>query len=139
MQTANELDYLGRIQEIKDGHFTLSSVSFLEYKDRPALMPPNILEILAAVISLVWGVSVSSIVILSKFFLPAFLFLLIYFFVHRLTENQESLTNKINAIGAGMLIVLGYDLVDSEAFLNIYRELPALTIFCSGPGPLTLF
>src|SRR3989344_2614874 len=99
MQTANETEYLARIKEITEGHWKLGSVPFYEYKNNPPLMPPNILDFLYAGANFITGISISNLVIVSKFFLPALFFLLIYFLIRQLTRNKEFLSNKINAVG----------------------------------------
>lgn len=135
MQTANEVEYLQRIQEIADGHWKLGSVPFFEYKDNPPLMPPNILEIITAAISRIFKISTANVMILSKFFLPLLLFLVIYFLIRELTENPESLksnpegqaygASKINAISGGLLVVLGYDLIDYRTVINYIKGISA--------------
>lgn len=121
MQTANELEYLGRMQEIADGHWNLGSVPFFEYKNNPSLMPSSILEILFAGASWLLKISISNLVILSKFFLPALLFLLIYFLIYQITGAAGLLSGKINAITAGLLIVLGYDLIDYRSLWSYFK------------------
>src|SRR3989338_4112351 len=121
MQTANETEYLARIKEITDGHWKLGSVPFYEYKNNPPLMPPNALDFLYAGANFITGISISNLVIVSKFFLPALFFLLIYFLIRQLTRNKEFLSNKINAVGSGFLIVLGYDLVDYGSLISYIR------------------
>ncbi|MCF7835511.1 MAG: hypothetical protein K9M15_00070 [Candidatus Marinimicrobia bacterium] len=118
MQTANELEYLSRMQEIVDGHWSLGSVPFYEYKESKPFIPPSAFELSFAFISKISGVSVSNLVIVSKFFLPAFLFFLIYFFVRQITKRKDLLRNKINAIIAGATVVLGYDLVDYRSLIS---------------------
>ncbi len=98
-------------------------------------MPPSISEILIAAINRVFKISIANIVILSKFFLPALLFLLVYFLIRQLTNNAKSISNpegsrqsgtygaKINAIGGGLLVVLGYDLIDYGTLINYLRGL----------------
>ena len=119
-QTSDELAYLSRIQEIADGHWTTGSVPFFEYKNNPPLMPPTALEILIAGINKFFKISVANIVITGKFFLPAIFFVLVYFLVNRLTDKKESTGNKINAIAAGLLVVLGYDLIDYKSLFSFW-------------------
>ena len=119
-QTSDELAYLARIQEIVDGYWTTGSVPFFEYKNNPPLMPPTALETLIAGINKFFKISVTNIVIAGKFFLPAIFFLLIYFLVNHLTEKKESIGNKINAIAASLLIVLGYDLIDYKSLFSFF-------------------
>ena len=121
MQTANETEYLARIKEVTEGHWKLGAVPFYEYKNNPPLMPPNALDFLYAGANFITGISISNLVIVSKFFLPALFFLLIYFLIRQLTRNKEFLSNKINAVGSGFLIVLGYDLVDYGSLISYIR------------------
>lgn len=116
LQTPNEDSYLARIQEIRDGHGALGSPFFFEYKDAPPLAPPTG-EWLYALPSLVFNVSPSSVLMSSKFILPPVLFLLIYALMFRLT-GSGSLPSKWSAIACGLLIVLGYDLVDYRSLLS---------------------
>lgn len=136
MQTANELEYLSRIQEIRDGHLLLGSVPFFEYKENPPLVPPNILEILLALLSGFFNMSIQTALIISKFFLPAILFVLIYFLVSSLTLNKESSSNKINATAASLLIVLGYDLVDYRTVMNYFLRLSSPNDFLLWTRPI---
>lgn len=121
MQTANETEYLARIKEITDGHWKLGSVPFYEYKNNPSLMAPNVLDFLYAGANYVSGISISNLVITSKFFLPPLFFFLIYFLIRRLTRSKELLSNKINAIAGGFLIVLGYDIVDYSSLFSYIK------------------
>ncbi len=111
LQTANEDFYIARIQEIVDGHPGLGSFALYEGKEQSSLTPP-VAEIFYALPALVLRISVINIVIASWFFLPAILFLLVYFLIRYLTVNFASLSNKFNAIAGATLVTLGYDLVD---------------------------
>lgn len=120
MQTANEDFYLARIQEILDGHPALGSVFFFEYKDQIPLSPPTG-ELFYAVPSLIFDISPVHILILSRFFLPFILFLLVYYLVRKLTDSANFLSAKINAIAAALFVTLGYDLIDYRTILNYLR------------------
>jgi hypothetical protein len=111
MQTANEDFYIARIQEILDGHPGLGSFALFEGKRGASLTPPAA-EMFYALPALLFKVSAVNIVVASRFFLPAILFLLVYFLIRRLTANFASLSNKFNAIAGATLVTLGYDLVD---------------------------
>ncbi len=111
MATANEDFYLARIQEIIDGHPTLGSFAFYEFKDGPSLTPPTA-EMFYAIPSLLFGISLMKILVASKFILPFILFLLVYFLINKITVSFYLLSNKLNAIAGAMLVTLGYDLVD---------------------------
>ena len=118
MQTANETEYLARIKEVTEGNWKLGSVPFYEYKNNPSLMAPNVLDFLYAGAHFISGISISNLVIASKLFLPPLFFFLIYFLIRQLTRSKELLSNKINAIAGGLLIVLGYDLVDYGSLIS---------------------
>ena len=78
LQTANETSYMARIQEIIDGHWLVGSPFHFEYKDQlPLAFPAG--EWLYALSVLLLGVSLVSVMIASKFFLPATVTLLVIF------------------------------------------------------------
>jgi len=127
LQTQNEDYYLTRIREIIDGHYSTGSFLFHEYKDAPPLTPPTE-EFLYAIPTLLFGTSVITTIIVSRFVLPFGLFLLIYFLLVRLTstkrreENghgdagtERTLAQKLTAISGSLLITLGYDLINYRA------------------------
>lgn len=105
----NEESYLAIMQEIADGYVSAASVPFFEYKDSYSLLPPTI-PILYVAFSKLFNVSLVSTLIISKFFLPAILFLLIYFFVYILCTGGAWWQRKLNAIAAGSLVVFGFEL-----------------------------
>lgn len=111
LQTDNEAEYLAKVQEIFDGHPLLGSTPFFEYKDSFPLLPPT-LELFYAFAALVFGASIPVVFIASKFVLPASLFFLVYLLIHRLNGGANPARSKMNALAGGLLIVLGYDLVD---------------------------
>ena len=98
MQSTNEDEYLMRIQEIIDGHPSLGSPVFYEYKSEPPLSPP-VGEFLYALPTLMLGISPITTLVASKFFLPALLFLLVYLLVWRLSGVTNT-TSKLTAIAA---------------------------------------
>jgi len=110
IQTDSEHVYLARMQEIIDGHPLMGSVPFLEYKDKPPLIPPTLLDLTFVFSSKIFSVSLVNILIFSKFLLPAILFMLIYTFVFKVSEDESSFS-KFNAIAAATLVVLGYDAI----------------------------
>ncbi|OHA20365.1 MAG: hypothetical protein A2849_01145 [Candidatus Taylorbacteria bacterium RIFCSPHIGHO2_01_FULL_51_15] len=120
MRTSNEDFYLARVQEILDGHPGVGSPAFWEYKEGPPLSPP-VGEFLYALPSLIFGISPTSTLLSSRFFLPALLFFLVYLLVRRLNEDEDTFASTLSAIAGGLLVTLGYDLVDYRAvwsFLN---------------------
>ncbi|MBI1974867.1 MAG: hypothetical protein HYS57_00730 [Parcubacteria group bacterium] len=116
MQTANEDEYLLRMQEILDGHPSLGSPVFFEYKSEPPLNPP-VGEFLYVLPTIIFGISPVNTLIASRFFLPALLFLLVYALMLRLT-GDGGWQQRLNAIACGLLIVLGYDLIDYRTVLS---------------------
>lgn len=118
MQSANEESYVGRIHEILDGHPLISSFTLFEYKDQLPLSPP-IGEFFYALPSLVFGVSLVKTLLVSRFILPAIVFLLIYVLIGRLTaQRPPDFLNKLNAIAGAFWATLGYDLIDFRSLWN---------------------
>lgn len=111
LQTDNETEYLAKVQEIFDGHLLLGSTPFFEYKNNFPLLPPT-LELFYAFAALVFGASIPTVFIASKFVLPAVLFFLIYLLIDRLSDEVPLLRGRAHALAGGLLIVLGYDLID---------------------------
>jgi len=111
MFTANEDIYMARIQEVIDGHWRVGSPLFYEYKDRSNMMLP-IGEYVYAIPALLFKIPLANIMIISKFVLPAILFLLVYFFILKLSLKSDSFGSKINAVAGGLFVTLGYDLID---------------------------
>lgn len=118
-QAANELEYLGRVQEIAEGHWKVGSVPFVEYKSHPPFMPPSLLEIISALISKVFFISIPTVFIASKGILPALLFLLIYALVRSMGRDAEE--TRWWALGAATFAVLGYDLIDYRSVIGFLK------------------
>jgi len=119
LQTANEGGYLARIHEIIDGYWMVGSFPFYEYKSQMPLMPPTG-EMFYAFPSFFLGISLSSVLIASKFILPFILFLLIYTLIYNLLIHSHSLSRKVSALSGAFFIVLGYDLVDYRSLINFF-------------------
>lgn len=117
MQTDNEDTYLSRIHEILDGYYAVGSFSFFEYKNQPPLSPPGG-EFFYALPSMVFGISLVNILIISRFILPVILFLLVYILIRRLTVGLPGFFNKINAIAGALWVTLGYNLIDWRNIFN---------------------
>ncbi len=116
IQTPNEESYYGRIHEVIDGHGALGSSFFYEYKNMPPLSP-SVGEWLYALPSVIFGIPLVFTVTASKFLLPTLLFLLIYALVWWLIGGGGR-GAKIHAIVSGLLVVLGYDLIDYRTVLS---------------------
>ncbi len=103
----NEFYYLARIREVLDGYPGVSSPYFLEYKNSFPLIPP-IGEFLYAIPGFLLRVSPSVIVVVCKGFFPAFLFLLVYGLIWRLTDPASS-WRRWNALAGGLVIAFGLE------------------------------
>ncbi|TSC55309.1 MAG: hypothetical protein Greene041679_647, partial [Parcubacteria group bacterium Greene0416_79] len=104
------IGYLAIMQEVADGHLLAASVPFFEYKDSYPLIPPTI-PALYALASKILGITLPSVLLLSKLVLPAALFLLVYFFLLAFLEPRGT-ASKLTAVAGGLLVVLGFDLID---------------------------
>lgn len=118
---ANEDAYLARIHDVVDGHPAVGSAFFYEYKSWQPVVPA-IEEVLYAIPSIVFGVSVTSVVQASKFVLPALLFLLVYYLMLSLSSNPETASSRINALAGGLLVTLGYDLIDYRYIIQLFQS-----------------
>lgn len=107
----DEDTYLGRIQEIIDGHPSVASPAFYEYKNWPVLLPP-VNEYVYAAPTLLFGVSPEKTLLVAKFLGPALLFFLVYWLTFLLIEGSEEKGRKLTAIATALLVTLGYDFVD---------------------------
>lgn len=115
LATPNEDSYLGRIHDIVDGHGVLGSPFFFEYKAESPLSPPTG-EWFYALPSMILRVSPAAVLIASKFILPTILFLLVYALIFRLV-GDGGWQGKLTAVAGGLLVVLGYDLIDYRTVL----------------------
>ncbi len=116
-QTPNEISYLARIREIIDGHEMIGSFSFFEYKNQWPLMPPTG-EMFYALPSLLFGISLITTLMASKFILPFILFLLVYILSYNLLPPSRLSSRKVSALATALLVVLGYDLVDYHSLFG---------------------
>lgn len=117
MYLDDEEIYLSRINEIYDGHKSVASPYFFEYKDSKVLVPP-IGEYFYAILGKLTGTSPEEVLVFSKFLFPAILFLLVYFFARLLLPTSPS--GALTALAASFLVTLGYDLADFRYALNIF-------------------
>lgn len=109
-----EAVYLTRIQEIGDGDTDVSSPFLYEYKEGKSVMPPTG-EYIYWLLSKITGLSIVSILEISKYVFPAILFILLYAFVFLLIPS------RLLAISAATLVTLGYELVDINTALSIFN------------------
>ena len=145
MQSTNEDEYLMRIQEIIDGHPSLGSPVFYEYKKEPPLSPP-VGEFFYVFPTRALGISPTATLVASKFVLPTLLFLLVYALVWRLSGTTNGAWGKLTALAAACFVTLGYDLIDYRTIWNFLAgaDVPGSFLLWSRPvnpilGALFLF
>jgi len=110
MQTSDEAVYLARMQEIVDGHPSLGAVPYAEYKDRPSLMPPTATDFLLAGASILSNISLPTLLLATKFILPALLFLLIYWLILAMcTAGDSNRSSCLVPLAGALSVVLAYD------------------------------
>lgn len=131
---ANADVYLARIREVVDGHGTVGSAFFYEYKDWSPLVP-SIGEYLYALPTLLFSIPLLSVLLASKFVLPALLFVLVYCLILRLSSDPASLSARVNAVVGGLLVTLGYDLVDYRSVIKLVQD-PAVTVLSVWTRPV---
>lgn len=113
----SEGEYLARIHELFDGHWSVSSPVLYEYKDSIALMPPVGEFIFYALPAMLTGASLSTVVFLSRFLYPALLFLFAYLFILSLL-NKDDKGARFSAIAVALLITIGYDSTNFRSLIS---------------------
>ncbi|MCC6563699.1 hypothetical protein IT087_02295, partial [Candidatus Uhrbacteria bacterium] len=103
----DEETYLARMREVLEGHGFAASPFYYEYKNATSIMWP-IGELPYAVVSFLTRLPLESVVVWSKFALPAILFLMAYALVLRLLRGQEG-DARWPALATASLVVLAYD------------------------------
>lgn len=121
----NEEFYMARMQEIKDGHPLIGSVSYYEYKNNLPALPPTA-ETVYVIIGRIFGISLTDVMALTKFLFSALLFLLVYNLARNMTEEPDSPITILYGVAAGLLVVLGYDLADYHRLYDIIRGHPGV-------------
>jgi len=99
-----EGEYLLQIRELQEGHYSIASPVFYEYKDWPGVIPSTGHWIYYFP-TLVFGISTVSVDMIYKFLLPIVLFLLIYIFLKNITNGS-----RFWSIVGALLVVIGFDL-----------------------------
>ncbi len=110
--------YVARMRDILDGHGWISSPFIYEYKNSPPLLYPvgEYLYMWPALL----GLPLVTTLILAKFFFPAVLFLLIYALLYSLTDGSGERARKLSGVAGGLLVTLGYGLVDYQHILPVF-------------------
>lgn len=138
MYADNEDYYIARTREIFDGHFSVASPFYYEYKNILPVVPP-VGEYLLAAITITSGLSLLDAVILAKFLLPAALFLFIYALALLLIRERAPDPSP-TALAAATLVVLGIGLVDYAGVLSrLFHEYSdvAVTLWARPVNPIT--
>jgi hypothetical protein len=112
--------YLTRMQEIADGHESVGSPVFYEYKNTVAVLPPTG-EWVYVIASRMTGLTLAQMLVVSKAVLPAVLFLLVYALLWRLLPADSSRLRTAGAVVGGLLVSLGYDLMSVRNVLAAMR------------------
>lgn len=87
--TDAELYFTARVQEIKDGYYSLGNAYLYENKGDPYLLPP-LGELIMVGFGSIFNLSTTQIMIYgSKLFFPVLLFVAIYFFVFVLGQDKK--------------------------------------------------
>ncbi len=135
---ANEDAYLARIQEVVDGHEAVGSAFFYEYKNWRPLVPA-VGEYIYALPTILFGVPLLAVLLASKFILPACLFILVYYFILRLSVRPDLLSSRLSAATGGLLVTLGYDLVDYRSVFSLMKDqggIAALSVWIRPINPI---
>ena len=127
--TDNEYSYLNRVQEVRDGHFSLGSPVFKEGKNDPYIQSPGG-EILVAYLGKIFFLDLNGTILLSRFLFSFLGFLAIYSFVFLITKE------KLTASAAAITVILArfilsrgglFALLRGESpvdqFLDLYRPI----------------
>ncbi len=134
-QTPNEPAYLAIMHEITDGHPLVASFPYFEYKDTYPLLPPT-LSFFYVAASILFNIGLVSVLLASKFVFPALLFFLSYLLIYRLEGEPEGWEGKLAAIAGGVLVTLGFDLVDYHLLQQIFQGIASPDNFLIWTRPL---
>jgi len=110
--TDNEVGYLGRIQEVRDGHPLLGSINFKDGKDNPYIQSP-LGEILIAYLGKIFFLDLNGTILLARFIFAFLGFLAIYGFVFLLSKE------KLIAISAAAAVCLAKSLLSRGALIAL--------------------
>lgn len=133
--TDNEDFYIARTQEILDGHPSVGSPYFFEYKNQLPVQPP-LGENVHAAISRLTGLSLVTVFLSAKFVLPAILFLLVACLVLRLLEDEDPWVRGLVAVTAGLAATIGYDVLGPRVLLAAIRGHDVGTYLLFGTRPI---
>lgn len=120
--TSDETAFLVRIQEVRDGHYTLANSSWVDGKDLPYLFPP-FSENITSFTGQIFGLNLVNTITLNRFIFPTFLFLLIYALLYQLTKRKSV------ALVASITVLLSTNLVNPMAIWNLFIHRKTYTDF----------
>lgn len=138
----SELIYLSRIREVTEGHVSIASPVFHEYKDAGTVQQP-FGEWLYAVLALGNPAWLPWVIILTKFAFPAVLFVLIVAIVRTLLARAEVAAPAAHlalALFVAWFIAAGLDLYRPLEFVRTLVEgsnVPLLSIWSRMVNPIT--
>lgn len=119
----DEIVYLTRIHEFADGYPEVASPFLHEYKDGVSVLPPTG-EAVYWLMSKATGLSLSHVLVATKFLFPALLFLLIYTLVYLLLKGR--IGARLSAIASAAGATLGYELANPfgawDTFMSIWTR-----------------
>jgi len=104
--------YLTRMQEIRDGYFSLANPVWLEGKNLPYLRPP-LSEIIASIPGQIFNISLINTVLFENFLFPLILFLIIYSLVYQLIKKKSV------ALISSVAVLLTSNLTNPQAIWNL--------------------
>lgn len=119
---SDDENYLTNIQEVIDGHLSVSSPVYSGYKDSPSTILP-LGEYLYAFPVMILHISVLSVITATKFIFPALLFLLVYYLVYLLVREHDEVDARVGAIAGALLVVFGYDFVSAGHIISILHNI----------------
>lgn len=110
--TSDEDTYLSRIQEAREGHYTIANPNWVEGKDLPYLFTP-LSENVISFTGKVFGLNLVNTITLSRFIFPIFVFLLIYAWLYQLIKKKS-----ISLI-VSTTVLLSTDLISPRAIWSL--------------------
>lgn len=126
----DEVLYLNRIQEVRDGYYSLGNSLWAEGKDAPYLTPP-LSEIIAASFGKLFGLGLANTVLLEYFVFPTLIFFFIYIFVYRLTKR------KLIGLLASVTVLLSTNLLDPVSIWNLLTHQKTIHGFLAFNRPIS--
>ncbi len=129
----NEDVYVARIREVVEGHYSISSPYFYEYKNEPSPLLPYGEALYALPVKLL-HLDLSSFVHFSKFLFPAILFCLVF----TLTNLALDKRSKITALAGASLVLLVPDILNLGYLRSLFdSSVFTLPIWTRVVNPIT--